>query len=506
MLVELIVENYAVIDRLRIRFHHGFNVLTGETGSGKSIVVDALGLLFGGRASAEMVRTGSERARISGIFEVPADAALRALLEQAGISAEDGELLLEREILPNGKSRAFAGSRMVTVSLLKEIAPFLGDIHGQHDQQLLFDKTAQLGVLDDFARASDALTETANAFAQWKQARAELDELDHTEQERLRMADLWAHQVKEIDSLALKPGEDESLEADRRRLQNATKLEESASGAYEALYDSPQSALAQMRAARRRIEELGRYDAATAGPLLESMRTAEIALDETSLALRDYRNELEADPGRLDQIETRLAAMDRLKRKYGGTIEEILAFLETTRRSLESATNVESRREELKAKLEGAASAYREAAAKLSAARRESAPKLEKKIETELGTLAMERTRFRVAFSEAGWTARGFDAIEFLFSANAGEEPKALDRIASGGELSRVALALKTCVAVAGRAPKGVARTMVFDEVDAGIGGRAAETVGRRLKQLAVANQVLCVTHLAQIAGFGDHH
>jgi DNA repair protein RecN (Recombination protein N) len=506
MLVELIVENYAVIDRLRVRFHAGFSVLTGETGSGKSIVVDALGLLFGGRASAEMVRTGCDRSRISGIFELPTDTTLRALLDEAGIAAEEGELLLEREILPNGKSRAFAGSRMVTASVLKNIAPFLGDIHGQHDQQLLFDKQAQLSVLDDFARPADALAETAGAFEAWRRTHAELEELDRSEQERLRMADLWAHQVKEIDALALKPGEDEALEAERLRLQNATKLEENASAAYEALYDSPQSALAQMRAARRRIEDLSRFDAATAGPLLESLRTAEIALDETSLALRDYRNELEADPGRLDQIETRLAGIDRLKRKYGGTIEEILAFLETTRRNLEGATNVESRREELKARLEKAANVYRDAAARLSAARRESARKLEKKIEGELASLAMERARFRAAFSEAGWSARGFDAIEFLFSANAGEEPKPLDRIASGGELSRVALALKTCVAVAGRAAKGVARTMVFDEVDAGIGGRAAETVGKRLKQLASANQVLCVTHLAQIAGFGDHH
>lgn len=506
MLVELIVENYAVIDRLRVRFHGGFNVLTGETGSGKSILVDALGLLFGGRASAEMVRSGSDRARISGIFELPENKALRAKLEEAGIAAEDGELLLEREILPNGKSRAFTASRPVTASLLKEIAPFLGDIHGQHDQQLLFDKDAQLDVLDDFAKPESLLSETGAAYRQWRQAKAALEDLDRTEQERMRLADLWAHQVKEIEAVSPKPGEDDSIDQERRRLQNVSKLEENASAAYQSLYDSPQCALAQIRGARKRVEELSRIDEAAMKPLLESMRAAEIALEETSFALRDYLGDLEADPARLDHLESRLAGIEKLKRKYGSSIAEILAFHQTARQNLDSAENVEARRSELKAALDRHAGVYREAAGRLSAARREAARKLEKKMEGELESLAMERARFRVAFSEAGWSESGIDAVELLFSANTGEEPKALNRIASGGELSRVALALKTCVTVASRGAKSAARTLVFDEVDAGIGGRVGETVGRRLKQIAGANQVLCVTHLAQIASFADHH
>lgn len=507
MLVELMVENYAVIDRLRVRFHSGFNVLTGETGSGKSILVGALGLLFGGRASAEMVRSGCDRARISGIFELPEGSGeLRSKLEEAGVAAEDGELLLEREILPNGKSRAFLASRPVTASLLKEIAPHLGDIHGQHDQQLLFDKDAQLGVLDDFARPENLLAEAGGAWRRWRDARAVLEELDRTEQERTRLSDLWAHQVKEIEAVSPKAGEDESLDQERRRLQNVSRLEENASAAYQSLYDSPQCALAQIRAARKRVEELSRIDEAVMKPLLESMRSAEISLEETSFALRDYLGDLEADPGRLDHLESRLAAIDRLKRKYGATIAEILAFHQTTRQNLDSAANAEVRRAELKAALDKCADAYREAAGRLSAARRDGARRLEKKMEGELASLAMERARFRVSFAEGGWTERGFDEVELLFSANAGEEPKPLDRIASGGELSRVALALKTCVTAAARSPKGVVRTLVFDEVDAGIGGKVGETVGRRLKQIAGGNQVLCVTHLAQIASFADHH
>lgn len=505
MLVELMVENLAVMERLRVRFHSGFNVLTGETGSGKSIVVDALGLLFGGRASAEVVRAGCDRARVSGIFEVPETPAARAQLESAGLPLEEGELLIEREILANGKSRAFAGSRPVTATLLRELAPLLGDIHGQHDQQRLFNKAEQLAMLDEFAHAEDPMKLVAAAHKEWRAAQEELDQLDRTDHDRLRLADLWSYQVKEIESVAPKPGEDESLEQERRLLQNVTKLEEGASAAYEALYDSPQSAFSQLRIARKRIEDLGRIDS-TMTPLLESINVASAQLEDVSFTLRDYLGKLEADPARLDNVEARLASMEKLKRKYGSTIAEILVFYDTTRKQLDSAENTEARRGELKKKLDQLSAMYRAAAAKLTAAREQAGRKLEKRVEAELSALAMDRTRFRIAFHEAAWAENGADAVEFLIAPNVGEEPKALDRIASGGELSRVALALKAAITVAGRSVGKTLRTLVFDEVDAGIGGRAAETVGKRLKSIAGTNQVLCVTHLAQIAGFADHH
>lgn len=496
------VENLAVIERLRVRFHSGFHVLSGETGSGKSIVVDALGLLFGGRASAEMVRTGCEKARVSGIFELPEGAAARAGLESLGIPIEEGEILLEREILANGKSRAFAASRPVTAGLLRDLAPMLGDIHGQHDQQRLFDHAEQLEMLDEFARSQRE--PVSGLFEAWREAREELDTLDQTEQERLRLADLWSYQVREIEGVSPKAGEDESLEHERKLLQNVTRLEENASGAYEALYDSPSSALVQIRQAHKRIDELSRIDAELA-TLGESLSSVEALLQDVSYTLRDYLGKLEADPARLDQVESRLEALAKLKRKYGATLPEVLEFYETARQKLDSAESAEARRVELKARVDRAATDYKAAAQKLSESRREAAAKLEKRVEQELAGLAMDRTRFRIAFSEGPWTANGFDAIEFLIAPNPGEEPRALDRIASGGELSRVALALKACITSTGKAASG-RRTLVFDEVDAGIGGRAAETVGRRLKQIAASNQVLCVTHLAQIAGFADHH
>jgi DNA repair protein RecN (Recombination protein N) len=505
MLVELMVENYAVIERLRIRFHAGFNVLSGETGSGKSIVVGALSLLFGGRASADLVRTGFDRARISGIFEVRESSALRALLEPAGITLEEGELLVEREVLSNGKTRSFAGSRPVTVSLLKALASHLGDIHGQHDQQRLFDEDEQLRMLDEFARPGELAAETARWYEQWTEARAGLEQLDRTEQERLRLADLWAYQVKEIEAVAPQAGEDARLDQERRLLQNLTRIQENASLAYENLYDSPHSAVSQLRVARKKIEELCRIDPSLE-PLSESLAAAEAQANDASHILRDYTGRLEGDPARLDEVESRLAALEKVKRKYGPSLDDVTRFLETTRSQLESAENTEARREALRTRLAQAASGYTEAAQRLTLLRQQAARKLEKRVEGELGSLAMERACFRVAISSGQWTASGCDAVRFLLSANPGEEPKLLDRIASGGELSRVALALRTCLLAPGASRKAAQRTLVFDEVDAGIGGRAAETVGRRLKQLAVASQVLCVTHLAQIAGFADHH
>jgi len=504
MLLELVVENYAVIERVRVRFHRGLNLLTGETGSGKSIVVDALGLLLGGRAFQESVRTGASRARISGLFELPQDKALARLLDSAGIESEDGELLLEREISAEGKSRAFAGSRPITAGLLRELGPFLGDIHGQHDQQALFDGAAQLEMLDAFAGTPDAVDALGETFRLWRAATRELEELERGEQEKLRLLDLWNFQRREIETVAPKPGEDQELEQERRVLQSCAKLEEAASTIYSVLYDAPESALAQLRIAARRLEELLRID-----PRLEAQREVlagtVINVEEAAYAVRDYLARLEADPARLEEVETRLAALDRLKRKYGGTPAEILAFLHGVCEQIAAVETAGERKTALERERKQLAAQYEEAAQAVSARRKEAARKLEKRLEAELAGLAMERTRFQVAIEPSAWAETGADAVRFLASPNLGEEPRPLEKVASGGELSRVALALKTCIAGKGR-QGAVPRTLVFDEVDAGIGGRAAETVGRRLKQLGTANQVLCVTHLPQIAGFGDHH
>ncbi len=491
MLQELLVENYAVVERVRVRFGPGFNLLTGETGSGKSIVVDALALVFGGRASADMVRSGAERARVAAIFDAPP-----TLPE--GVEAEDGELIVEREISATGKSRGFVNGRPVTTVVLRALADALGDIHGQHDQQTLFEEPTQRALLDSFGAIDTS--KAAALHAQWRELQTELEELRRSEQERLRLADLWAFQRREIEETAPLPDEDEELQAERRMLSNVTKLSGLAQDAYDSLYDAPSSSLAGLRLAAKRLDEVVRIDPALE-PALESIRSAEIQLNDAAHSLRDYLGKLEADPARLEWVEGRLAALDKLKRKYGSTLAAVISYLDEVTSSLQAADSAEERTKSLEKRLRTVAGEYEREAMRVTAARREAAANLESAVEQELQSLAMERTRLRVSLEAAPWSAHGADRVTFLVSPNPGEEPRPMNKVLSGGELSRLALALKC---VSSLAPGG--RTLVFDEVDAGIGGAVAEAVGRRLKRIAAANQVLCVTHLAQIAGFGDQH
>ena len=364
MLLELVVENYAVVERMRVHFHHGLNLLTGETGSGKSIVVDALGLLLGGRASADTIRTGESRARVAGIFEVRDHAAVRRLLEPAGIEIEDGELLIEREILAGGKSRAFVGSRPVAVSLLKELAPALADIHGQHDQQLLFSPEAQRDMLDSFAANRELADRVAKLYGEWRSAASELEQLERTEQEKLRLLDLWSFQRKEIESAQLEDGEDAALENERRVLQNVQKLQESATAAYEAVYDSPESAAALIRTASKRLDELCRIDSTLDG-LREHLKAADLSMQEAAYGLRDYLSGLEANPGRLEEVENRLASIGKLKRKYGETIAEVLAFYDDVRRQIAGVESAGERMEALRKEQKRLAGEYGKAAARV---------------------------------------------------------------------------------------------------------------------------------------------
>lgn len=501
MLLQLAVENYAVVDRLRVRFYEGLNLLTGETGSGKSIVVDALGLLLGARASADSIRSGEEKARVSGIFDLPPEAA--RVLATAGFETDGDELLIEREILANGKSRAFVNNRPASVGLLRDLAAALGDIHGQHDQQLLFDPAAQLAILDGFAGCTSERVGVAEVFGQWKRVREEIAALEADDQEKLRLLDLWQFQRREIENAALRTGEIAELEAERRIQQNAGKLQEIAGAAYEALYESPESAWSTARTVSRRLDELARIDTSMEA-VRQTLEPALIALQDVSFSLRDYLGRVEANPARLEEIESRLATLDKLKRKYGSSIEAILEFFADVCRKIDEVETAGQRLETLRVDLTSLADGYENAASVLTARRRKAGDDLGTRVEAELKPLAMERAVFRIELRPSPWSESGADHVSFLVSANVGEEPKPMERIASGGELSRIALALKTCLVGGNRA--GILRTLVFDEIDTGISGRAAEGVARRLKKLSEQNQVLCVTHLPQIACFADHH
>ena len=503
MLHELAVEDYAVVDRLRVRFHPGLNLLTGETGSGKSIIVDALGLLLGGRASTDMIRSGKDRARVSGVFEIGAKAG--KVLETAGFDAADSELLVDREIQSSGKSRVYVNNRLASVALLKELAPHLGDIHGQHDQQLLFDAATQLAMVDSFAQTGVQREKVRELYLEWKRVSGEIAELENADQEKLRMLDLWQFQRNEIEGAGLRSGEDAELEAERRVQQNAGRLIETAGAAFEALYESPESALSIVKSVARKLDELAKIDSQMGG-IRQSLEPALVAIQDVSYSLRDYLGRVEANPARLEEIETRLAALDKMKRKYGGSVDEILLFLEDAARRIAEVETAGERLESLKREQTKLAAEYERAASDLTARRKAAALQLSTRVEDELKPLAMEHTVLRIPIEPAAGSETGADRVQFLVSPNAGEEPRPLERVASGGELSRIALALKTCLVGSRRQNRSVVRTLVFDEIDSGIGGRAAEGVARRLKALAAENQVLCVTHLAQIACFADHH
>jgi len=501
VLHELVVENYAVVDRIRVRFHTGLNLLTGETGSGKSLVVDALGLLLGGRASTDMIRSGADRCRVTGIFEPAKRAA--AILEQAGFALEENELVLDREILSNGKSRVYVNNRPATVALLKDLAPHLGDIHGQHDQQLLFEPALQLSMLDAFGQLREKRACLRALFLQWKAVMEEIAALENADQEKARLLDLWQFQRTEIEAADLRPDEDTELEAERRIQQNAGRLLDTAGSAFEALYEAPESALWVVRTVAKKLDELAKIDDKMTA-VRQSLEPALIAIQDVSYSLRDYLGHVEANPARLEEIETRLAAIDKLKRKYGGSATAILAFLAGVTQQIAEIETAGERLEALHRERKKHAAQFEQAAAQLTAERKAAGQALAKRVESELKPLAMERTVFRIEIGAASWSETGADKVQFLVSPNAGEEPRPLEKVASGGELSRIALALKTCLV--GTATAGPQRTLVFDEIDTGIGGRAAEGVARRLKALAAENQVLCVTHLAQIACFADHH
>ena len=507
MLVELRAENYAVIDHAIAVFGPGLNLLTGETGAGKSILVDALALLMGGKAFTEIVRHGAEKAVVACVFESTPTA--EAVLEENGIDAEGNEIILRREILSSGKGRVFVNNQPATVAVLRQLAPELALVHAQSETLSSFDQTQQRILLDRFGAVwSD---EVASAYEKWRTAQTKLDELLSNEQERLRMVDLWSFQAREIAGAGLKAGEDEALETEKRVLANAEKLYAAAMGAFDQLYEGGASAEVALRAAGKNLEELAKYDDRF-NEAAQQISSARAIVGDVSSTLRDYAERIDASPERLAEIEDRLAQLDRLKRKYGKTLADVIALGEEVTRKLAEVEDRDETLKNLRATLAKAAEAYRQAAASVSAQRRAGAAKLAKLAETQINSLAM-KVRFEISVTsneqEPAWTSHGWDEVEYRIATNPGEPLKPLHEIASGGEMSRVMLALKVAVEEASaktRKKLPTPRTLVFDEIDIGIGGRAADAVGQKLKALGRAQQVLCVTHLPQIAAFADQH
>jgi len=506
MLRFLRVTHLAVIDSVEVEFDPGLNVLTGETGAGKSILVEAVGLLLGGRASGDLVRTGEEAASIEAIFETGGE-----------------ELLVRREITSQGRSRAFINNALATAGALKDLSNRLIELHGQHEHQTLLDPSTHLGVIDAFGALDQLLAPTAAAFGALRASQDELARLRAAAKDRDARLDLITFQLGELDRAALKPiapgegGEDGELGALRQVLASAERVERLCTESYATLYERDDAILAGLGGVWRRVAELAALDPQFQ-PYLEARDGIKSQLEDLAGFLRKYADGIEASPARLQQVEERLALLERLKRKHGPTLADVIAKRDALKRELTDLERGDDRIAELEREAASARSVFLSAAGRLSAERRRAANAFCRQLEALVAELAMERTRFEMRFADAqpesGWTERGIDAAEFFVSPNPGEDLRPLARIVSGGELSRIMLAIKTLTATSrhgfsdatDRPPSASAPGLIFDEVDAGIGGRVADVVGRKLRALGSAFQVLCITHLPQIASYADTH
>ncbi|MBI1761587.1 MAG: DNA repair protein RecN [Acidobacteria bacterium] len=520
MLKLLNISNLAVVDSLQIEFGSGLNILSGETGSGKSIVVDALGILSGNRVTQELIRTGEEKAFVEGVIDIAGNTPLFALLADAGIEVDSDEIVIKREISTSGRGRVFVNNQSATLSLLKQVQPHIIDIHGQGDQQSLLASENHLRIFDSFINVTTLRHTVEAAYEQIFGLVGELESSQRSESERLQLLDLLEYQLKEIKKASLIRNEDDSLGQERNILANAERLAMLCDESYSILYDNEESALSQISQAQRRLDELAQVDI-TFEQYREQLASIKYTLEDIAYFIRNYAESVEASPERLRIVEDRLVEIERLKKKYGGSIESILETFSTLELKYDALKNNDVRAQRLIDEIKSALASYASVANQLSEQRKANSKKFEKLSASELAQVALEHARFKVNFEHSfpsdmrdrlsrfsvelhakGAIGRfGQEAIEFYFSANTGEELRPIRDVASGGELSRLMLVLKTIIA-----PTQFPRTLIFDEIDTGIGGRVADAVGMRLKKLAATNQVLCVTHQAQIARYADTH
>ncbi len=513
MLKELHIRNWALAENLQIEFKPHLNILTGETGAGKSILVAAIAAVLGGRVFTEVVRTGFDRAFVEAIFDISRLPVVQQILATLGIESGP-ELLIRREISTKSSSRAFVNDTPVTVSTLAEIGDHLVDIHGQHEHQSLLRRETHRQFLDALGRLDRPLAAVAKKFARVKESEKALSELQRRQKELSTQLDFFEFQFHEISNANLIPGEDETLEEERKVLNNVEKLNELSAQLTTIFSGEDMNLLEGLSRAAMLLRELSRYTTEMQ-KLSEEFASAMVILEETARNIEEFQNNLEFDPRRLEEVETRLHQIDRLKKKYGGSISEILAYQQKLAAELDLQHNFDFEIQKLQKQYEQVVAEYSEAAGALSAARREVAAQMEQRVAEQLTLLGMPHMRFRVAlerqadpkgiFVEGGerffGDESGVDQVEFYISPNPGEDFKPLQKIASGGEISRIMLALKTILAEIDNIP-----SLIFDEIDAGVSGRIAQAVGRSIANLARSHQILCITHLPQIASQGNAH
>ncbi len=500
MLTDLIIKNFAIIENLHVSFASGFNVLTGETGAGKSIVIDAVNLLLGGRARGEIIRTGEEEASVEAIFDLGAEPLLEHKLLDAGLD-NDGELLVRRIVTRSGKNRVFINGSTVPLTQLRELVSGLVNIYGQHEHQNLQRTETHLKILDYFAGLQEPLAAYRSVFAGYQRLQKELSHLNLAEREQQQRLDMLGFQQQELLNAHLEVGEDDVLERERSILQHAEKLTAATVGGYEALYAGQQAACEKISVVADQLAALQQIDPQL-GSLANTLQTHLYSLEDIAAELRDYSEKLDFEPQRQQQVEDRLALLSNLKKKYAPTLAGLLEYLDKITAELNDLSDIEGRREQLRQQLQTQNSLLVASGEKLSQLRAKGAVALAAKVSQELSDLAMPKADFSIRFvALTEPSVDGLESGQFYLAANLGEAAQPLAKIASGGELSRIMLALKRSV------PEGDGiRTLIFDEVDAGIGGEAATAVGEKISRLGKDLQVLCVTHLPQVAAFADQH
>lgn len=500
MLLNLFIKNYALIESLRLELKPGLNIFTGETGAGKSIIIESLGLILGERASAQVVRKGSQRCFITAEFDVSRMKKLKKYLDVQGLFEND-TLILRREIDVSGKSRAFVNDIPVSLSALFGVGQYLVDVHGQHEHQSLIRSAEQRNLLDSFGGLDGLRQEVSENYQILRELTAQNESRQMSEQERQRLIDLYSFQINEIESSKLAQGEEEEIEQTLPQMKNAEKLRELSNEAYQLLYGSDGSALENLNKAKKLLENINSLSNSLI-ETAENLNTATYSIEEAANEIQNFAEKLSADPEKLNELLGRQDLISKLKKKYGRDVSEILSYWDKISKELDALTQFDQNRQELEQKIEKQNSKLLKLCAKLTSLRKEAGTKLGADVEKQLKDLGMKKAEFEILIEkDSQVNTHGFDKVEFMFSPNPGEDLKPLKDIASGGEMSRVMLAIKTALANADHVP-----VLVFDEIDSGIGGPMGQTVGKKLKDLARHNQILCITHLPQIAAFADQH
>jgi DNA repair protein RecN (Recombination protein N) len=512
MLVHLCISNFAIIKRLEFSLKPGLNILSGETGAGKSIIINAMNLILGGRASADLIRSGCKEASVEALFILPENRSLTQMLSDLGLPF-DGELLIKRTIFREGRNRIFINGSMATLQMLSRVGSILISISGQHEHQFLLRQDNHIYLLDDFGGLSEARFELSDVFTTYQSLKGEISHLEREINAIGERQDLTQFQIQEIERAEVSPGEDERLGEEKRRLQHAAELLEIVTEGYQSLYERHDSVLSSISQCIKRVAKGAEIDPGL-GPIKEALSEIEVKLEDASLALRDYQKTISMDPHKLEELGERIELLNGLKRKYGPTLEDVLQYNNKLTSEIFDLDEKKVRLDQLIKKRPNLEADLMARATTLSKKRKKVAGGLEKSVEKELKDLHMSKTRFQIKFDQAlGGTGvmgspkvedvrlDGFDRVEFLISPNIGEDLRPLVKIASGGELSRIMLALKTILA-----RTASVETVIFDEVDSGISGATAEVIGEKLSSLAEYHQILCITHLPQIASQGQNH